>query len=215
MNDLFLELTGVSTEQDAMRGSINAAVSVRRGGKIYATGDNNERRAFKKQLAELIRKESERYMHPAGKIPDEQHCESIRRIIGNLSTRSKKCLFDEHLRWGIAQKAFNLYLKFLWRLGILRVPPPHCPVDRVVLRAAGIDGSWTKCDSEQQYMEWIEKLRARAGTLCLSEWEYKVWLDWALAQQRSKTACAKGRCTNVASASMTQPVGARSVVLEY
>lgn len=192
MNDLFLELTGVSTKQDAMRASINAAVSVRRGGKIYATGNNNERREFKKELAELIRMESEHYTRPAGKILDEQHCESIRRIIGNLSARSKKCLFDEHLRWGIAQKAFNLYLKFLWCLEILRVPPPHCPVDRVVLRAAGIHESWTICDSEQQHTEWIGRIRARAGTLCLSEWEYKVWLDWALAQQRSKRPAQGG-----------------------
>ena len=205
MNDLFLELTGVETEQDAMKESINAAVGVRRGGKIYATDDGNERGAFKKELATLIRKESERYTHPARKILDEQHCESIRRIIGNLSSRSKKCLLNEHLRWGIAAKAFNLDLKFLWRLDMVRVPPPrHCPVDRVVLRAAGIDGSWTQCDSEQQYMEWIEKLRARAGTLCLSDWEYKVWLDWALAQQRSKTGCAKDRCANSAPASMIQ-----------
>lgn len=190
MNDLFLELTGVETEQDAMRESINAAVAVRRGGKIYATDSGNERRAFKTELAMLIRKESERYTHPAEKILDEQHCESIRRIIGNLPPRSKKCLLNEHLRWGIAAKAFNLDLKFLWRLDMVHVPPPpHCPVDRVVLRAAGIDGSWTQCDSEQQYMDWIEKLRARAGTLCLSDWEYKVWLDWALARQRPESGC--------------------------
>jgi len=207
MNDLFLELTGVSTERDAMRASLQAAVGVRRGGKIYATDNGNERRAFKKDWASLIREESERYTHPAEPITDDQHCESIRRIIGNLSPRSKKCLLNEHLRWGIAQKAFNLYLKFLWRLGILRVPPPHCPVDRVMLRAAGIDGSWTQCVSEQQYMEWIGKLRARAGTPGLSEWEYKVWLDWALAQQRSKTGCAKDRCANSAPASMIQAEG--------
>ncbi len=205
MDDLFLELTRVETEQDTMKESINAAVGVRRGGKIYATDDGNERRAFKTEWAMLIRKGSARYTHPAEPITDEQHCESIRRIIGSLSTRSKKCLNNELLRFGIAQKAFNLYLKFLWRLGILLVPPPHCPVDRVVLRAAGIDGSWTQCVNEQQYMEWIERLRAK--TRCLAEWEYKVWLDWALAQQRHKKGCAKDRCANSAPASVIQAEG--------
>jgi hypothetical protein len=80
--------------------------------------------------------------------------------------------------------AFSLYLKYLWRLKIVVVPPPLCPVDRVVLKAAGIDGSWTKCESEEQYVEWIDKLNEKAEPLGLAEWENRIWLEWFLAQKQ-------------------------------
>jgi hypothetical protein len=53
---------------------------------------------------------------------------------------------------------------------------PHCPVDRIVLNAGGIDGVWTKCDSAKEYMEWINALRKKARPLSLAEWEHQIWL---------------------------------------
>jgi hypothetical protein len=113
-----------------------------------------------------------------------QQREAIVRIADTLSAKFKDCLCKGRLRHGIAQKAFSLYLKYLWRLRIVVVPPPLCPVDRVVLRAAGIYGSWTKCDSEEQYVEWINKLSEKADPVCLAEWENQVWLEWLLAQKQ-------------------------------
>jgi hypothetical protein len=36
------------------------------------------------------------------------------------------------MRIGLAQKALNLYLKYLWCLGEIH-EPPHCPLDSIVL----------------------------------------------------------------------------------
>jgi hypothetical protein len=97
-------------------------------------------------------------------------------------------LKDGELRHGISQKAFNLYLKYLWRLGKIALPP-HCPVDAIVLRAGEILGSWTECNSELEYMDWVNRLRTKAqqtGVASLSEWEYEVWLDDYLRQGSSQ-----------------------------
>jgi hypothetical protein len=84
-------------------------------------------------------------------------------------------LNNGRLRYGTSQKAFNLYLKYLWQLGEIAAPP-HCPVDRIVLNALGIDEAWTKCDDQKQYMEWIGAIRRKAGPLSVSQWENDVWL---------------------------------------
>ena len=89
------------------------------------------------------------------------------------------------MRFGTSQKAFNLYLKYLWRLGKI-VEPPHCPIDEIILRAGGLCGSWTASTSRQEYMDWIRWLRMRAKRqrLTLSGWEYDAW--WAEYQKRKK-----------------------------
>jgi hypothetical protein len=87
-------------------------------------------------------------------------------------------LVGDRFRYGTSQKAFNLYLTFLWRLG--QIPStPHCPVDRIVLTNGGIAAVWTKSDSEAEYRGWIAILRSKAQPLSLAEWEYQVWLRGA------------------------------------
>jgi hypothetical protein len=174
MKDPFLEATGVKTEASATSNAISSALQ---RNKTYKDGFSDEgRERFRAELAKLIRSEAQRYMLL---VPDIQHCEAIRRISAALSQRFGASLVNGRLKYGTAQKAFNLYLKFLWRLG-KAATPPHCPVDSIVLAEAGIDGAWTKCDSENQYLEWINKLKLRANPLGLAEWEYQVWLRRAV-----------------------------------
>jgi len=189
MNDCFLEAVGVETVEQAMKDSLKSALGVRRGSKIYKRAElKGERKRFRAEFAKVIIEESRPYIDAEKTVPDIQHREAINRISQKLSSAFSDCLCDEHLRHGIAQKAFNLYLKYLWRLGIIVVPPPHCPIDRVVLTAAGIDGLWTKADDEGQYMEWIEvlKSKAEAESLSLAEWENEVWLKWLLGQKQKR-----------------------------
>lgn len=170
MADPFLEVTRVSNESSAMSSAIQAALQ---HNKTYRSeSDYGMRDTFRSEWATFIREESMNYVQP---VSDVRHCEAIQRISDRLQVKFGQLLSNGHLRYGTSQKALNLYLKFSWRLGKVAMPP-HCPVDRTVLNAGGIDGVWTKCDSVDQYMGWINGLRARARPLSLSEWEYQIWL---------------------------------------
>jgi hypothetical protein len=184
--DDFLEIIPVRNEQDAMKDSIGSALRVR-GKRVYRTEAPEKRKAFREEWDRLIRQESQRYIQATQAISDDQHCEVIRTISENLSGRFGEILQDGVLRYGVTQKALNLYLKYLWRLQKTAIPPPHCPVDGVALGKAGIRGSWTKSNSEKEYMDWIGALRIVAtDRVGLSEWEYKVWMEDYMRRNSSK-----------------------------
>jgi hypothetical protein len=179
-NEPFLEVDGVSTEEDAMVKSFQGALQ---RNLTYQKGvGEGRKKEFRTEWARLIREESHSYVQPAQAISDIQHCEAIRRISEGLSQKFGSILVGGRLRYGTSQKALNLYLKYLWRLGET-VMPPHCPLDSIVLAKGGVIGAWTKCDSETQYMQWIDALRMRAASLSLAEWEYQVWLEGALKKR--------------------------------
>ncbi len=185
MKDLFLCVDEISNEEDALKWAINAAVGVRRN-KVYRNDEDYEKREkFRDRWKKLLLREAEAYRKPAQAITDEQHCGAISRIADELSSEFPKLLEGPpdkgRLRFGISQKAFNLFLKYLWKLGKAGTPP-HCPIDSVVLSAVGIDASWTACDSEEEYMCWINEIRKR---LTPSEWENEVWLRWRISNPGS------------------------------
>jgi hypothetical protein len=120
-----------------------------------------------------LRSEAQNYMVP---VSESDHCAAIRRICGNISKACGSSLKDDRLRYGTVQKAFNLYLKFLWKLGKV-AKPPHCPIDSIVLASAGINGSWTKSDCETEYLAWITKLKEKARSCDLATWEDQIWLQ--------------------------------------
>jgi hypothetical protein len=84
---------------------------------------------------------------------------------------------EGHLRRGTAQKAFNLYLKFLWCVG--RIPtPPHSTVDKTILVKLPKEFqniNWTQIDSEEEYDIIIEAVQKIAGREPLAEWELREW----------------------------------------
>lgn len=170
MGDLFLESVGVSTELSAMTETLKSALG---RNKVYTREElGNERSEFRSDWAKLLRQESKSYRSP---VSDADHCEAIHRISDGLSSgRYRQILVNGRLRYGTSQKALNLYLKYLWRLGVISTPP-HCPVDSIVLAAGDVDGAWTKSDSEKEYMQWINRLRWKARPLSLAEWELRMW----------------------------------------
>jgi len=204
MDDPFLIETGVSDEQDAMKETLKAALAQRQNTVYSRPAVGKERKVFRTELAKALRAEAKRYVQPTPVsdverdnaqsetdsdaedctterelIPalDAEHCEAIRRISENFSTRFGEILKDKRFRYGTAQKALNLYLKFLWRLGLLGDgKPPHCPADGTILEAAGLRGkSWTWLDDEKEYVRWIEAMRKVASPLDLADWEYQTW----------------------------------------
>jgi len=128
MIDFFLKVDKISTEDQAAIWSINAALQ---RNKVYTSDEDYERRdKFRAEWASLIREESEAYRKPDQFISDEQHCAAIARISDKLSNAFGEYLAGGRLRFGTSQKAFNLYLKYLWALKQAPMPP-HCPIDSV------------------------------------------------------------------------------------
>jgi hypothetical protein len=168
-NDAFLQKVRVADPNKAMINSLRAALQ---RNKVYSTSSNQQDRSrFRLAWSKLIAKSSAKYSQP---VEDGPHCETIAQISQELSDEFAQILEGGKLRFGTSQKAFNLYLKFLWRLGQIQMPP-HCPVDGIVLRKASITGSWTQSDSMEEYMRWIGMLRKLARPLTLAEWEYALW----------------------------------------
>jgi hypothetical protein len=118
-----------------------------------------------------------------------EHFAAIRGISDNLSASFGSILKGGRFRYGTAQKVLNLYLKFLWRLGQI-IAPPHCPVDGIVLSAAGIEGRWTHSDNEAEYVGWIKILRQKARPLNLAEWEYRLWSSPQVKPKDKGKACS-------------------------
>jgi hypothetical protein len=167
----FLERERIRTEADAVVWSVNAAVQRNRVYRSYLG-----RAAFRAQWMGIIREESQKYRFAAEPVLDADHCQTIGAIAGRLSEAFAPLLRDGRLRFGTSQKAFNLYLKYLWQLGGLprNLKPPHCPIDRIVLNELSIDESWTKSDDQQQYMRWINAIRSRSQSI--PDWENEVFL---------------------------------------
>jgi hypothetical protein len=169
MTDPFLKKVGVSNADEAMRNSLLAAL--RRNKTYTGSASTSSRREFRQAWATLIKSAARAYRRP---VEDADHCATIARIAQILSRRFSPLLIGSRLRFGTSQKALNLYLKFLWRLG--SIPrPPHCPVDRTVLLEVGVTAAWTNCDSKSEYMNWIRTLRRCAGKTALADWEYERW----------------------------------------
>lgn len=152
---------------------------------VYAVGlkENDPRKKeLRKELADALRRLGEKYREP---VTEEQHCQNINDLAKRLTENYKPILRKERFRIGIAQKALNLYLKNLWCLGEIATPPPHCPLDRLIINKLGLKSSerseydWTKLDDIDKYKELIamcDKV-ARAQYPNIAEWELKVYGD--------------------------------------
>lgn len=183
-NDPFLLADRIQSEGDAITASLLGALQ---RNLTYAEGVSEARRnEFRKRWVALLREEASCYSDSA--VSDVQHCASLRRISDNLSLEFGSYLVGRRFRLGTAQKSFNLYLKYIWRMGRTQIPPPHCPIDSIVLQAAGIDGNWTKCDSEHQYMDWVGLIRNKAHPLHIADWEYDIWLREALKRRSTSSS---------------------------
>lgn len=106
-------------------------------------------------------------------------------------------LSDGRFRIGLAQKALNLYLKYLWCAGFA-ARPPHCPVDAIILESAGIRAAtpWTRLDSIEEYARLIEALRAIASGRPLAEWELEVWSQQKAHASLPRCAASRARRRN-------------------
>jgi hypothetical protein len=131
--------------------------------------NGEKKKAFKKKLRESIIYIVKQYNEV---IDDDKHIANIENLIAD---NKNEILVNGKLNFGTAQKILNLYLKYLWCTERISHLPPHCPVDRVILKELSKykTESWTKMENEIQYMNHINALRelAKKEHLSLAEWE--------------------------------------------
>jgi hypothetical protein len=151
--------------------SMTLAATTQRA-KMYAN-DTQDRRAFQAGLRTLLEKLSKGYKL---EVNDAEHLANIEELTKQLSEQHGTVLVNGRFRIGQSQKALNLYLKYLWCLGEIAMPP-HCPIDAIVL--AHVTGfkeeRWTQLDSIERYQQIIEAARHEAKGVSLAVWELGLY----------------------------------------
>ena len=145
--------------------------------RIYADGVGEaDRVKVRNAVRERIEASATGYAN--GDVSESDHVANIAALADGLSTDFATSLADGRFRIGPAQKALNLYLKYLWCAGFIP-RPPHCPVDAIVLRAAKAPAEilWSKMDSTAGYLDAIAHLRKEASSMALAEWELQAWSE--------------------------------------
>lgn len=149
--------------------------TVRRG-HVYREGSEERLRDdFRRGLRKGLETLATTYRK---KVSDIDHLRNIASLAAGLSKAHPKALNGGRFRIGSAQKALNLYLKYLWCLG--EVPtPPHCPFDdEVISRLREYRGpKWTKLKTLSQYEQLLKAARKVAGDTMLAEWELSLYND--------------------------------------
>lgn len=108
-------------------------------------------------------------------MAEEQHLTNISWLANGLSAEHPLLLREGRFRIGPAQKALNLFLKYLWCAGVLNVAPPHCPFDSFVINHLGLNIRWTRLDSIEEYQQLVAAAVAAAHGEELSEWELELY----------------------------------------
>lgn len=143
---------------------------------------DQNRKKLRDNLADLLRDFANQYKTS---ITSDKHKENIRKIADDLTARfrDKNLLRNDRFRIGIAQKALNLYLKYLWSLDKI-ARPPHCPFDFGIIAKLPLtdqqkkDLQWTELDSLDDYQALVdagmEKIKV-TGHASLADWELAEW----------------------------------------
>ncbi|MBI4086100.1 MAG: hypothetical protein HY433_02575 [Candidatus Liptonbacteria bacterium] len=135
----------------------------------------------KEKLKHFIKARLKKYLdeYDGGNISEKEHISNIQKLADETSTYFRDILLDGRLRIGTAQKLLNLYLKYIWVLGWMKKPPPHCPFDSRVIGKLGKNVSikckkFTETDDENCYYEWVNAVRNIAGEK-IAEWELRFF----------------------------------------
>ena len=120
-----------------------------------------EKLAFRTALFKYVNPISGKYKVP---VSDDVHIKNIEGVQA-YSKEYAGILTNGQLNFGVAQKLLNLYLKYLWCLEELPVPPPHFPVDRIIQKAIAWKehSPWTQMEDEKKYLQIINHARERAA----------------------------------------------------
>ena len=153
--------------------SLTLMATVQRAHVYVPNADDKARSNFQKGLRSSLERLQIAYCGP---VSEEDHIRNITALSEKLSRDYGDVLSGRRFRIGTAQKALNLYLKYLWCIG--KVPiPPHCPFDyRVIAKLPQCRGiNWTALDDPAQYQALVTAAKAKAGNMPLAVWELRTY----------------------------------------
>jgi hypothetical protein len=146
--------------------------------KLKKSDYDLEKTKFRKDFAEAIIKASKKIISSK---PNQRNIliKAINEIVTTLETH-KRILAKNQPSFGIAQKALNLFLKYLWCLEIPNISkcPPHCPIDSQVLdeikKGREKKPKWFHFN-QKAYETAIDKIQHEIKPQLLAEWELSKW----------------------------------------
>lgn len=109
-------------------------------------------------------------------VTEAIHVVNISALAAEISEQHAAILRDRRFRIGAAQKALNLFLKYLWCLDAIPTPP-HCPFDQRIIAVlpTKVRCNWTELDEVSGYQRLVDAARECAGTVPLAEWELDTY----------------------------------------
>ncbi len=116
-----------------------------------SSSSENERRVFREKLRKFI--DENLLKNYDIQVSEKEHLENI-LAIQKFTLNYSLLLKNDKLNFGICQKLFNLYLKYLWCLNELPSIPPQFPVDRIIQEKLGIKNiqAWTQFENPEPYI---------------------------------------------------------------
>ncbi len=147
--------------------------------RVYADGgteaDRSDFRVALRNQLDLVTSGYSTY------VDGPKHEENISLIADALSRSHARVLVAGRFRIGTAQKALNLWLKYLWCSNFLPSEPPHCPFDRIIIQnhlpPTTHHINWTTLDNMQDYRLLCDeaKKKAEAKSLSIAQWELEAY----------------------------------------
>ncbi|WP_298051123.1 hypothetical protein [uncultured Paenalcaligenes sp.] len=150
--------------------SLQAALSTRnKNYPIYSDNcSGSSKKILKKRLRQELYNLEVKYID--GKVTSDQHCNNIELLSKKITEEFKDILYGNCFRFGVSQKILNLYLKYLWTMGII-AEPPHCPLDGIISTKADLYYIWTESDSRIDYESIIFDFSKIAYPKSCAVWE--------------------------------------------
>lgn len=89
-------------------------------------------------------------------VSDETHIQNILDL-SVYTENFESLLVGGKLNFGVSQKLLNLYLKYLWCIDTIPVPP-HFPVDSIIQKRLKVPNpiAWTKMETPADYIRIVD-----------------------------------------------------------
>jgi hypothetical protein len=162
-------------KEEFLTSSLNGALQ--RAGIYAENATPKQRKDFREAMRSALRQFGERYK---SEVLPRDHVDNIRKLAEiSQNPRFRDFMMDRRPRIGMAQKALNLYLKYLWCVGEAHTPP-HCPFDSRIISHLPPEKrrNWTEITDVKEYESLVTdstETMKQDKFSSLSEWELEKW----------------------------------------